>query len=54
LPRGGRVARAEQTGRSLTQGPEDYDGPGEIAGRIPQVVETGGGGEGATTGAGDV
>ena len=47
FPLRGRFSRAEQTRRALTQDPEDYYVPGEIAERIPQVVEdTGSAGEG--------
>lgn len=52
FPLRGRFSRAEQTRRALTQDPEDYYVPGEIAERIPQVVE--GGGEGSPAGADDV
>lgn len=54
FPLRGRFSRAEQTRRALTQDPEDYYVPGEIAERIPQVVETGGGAGGAAAGADDV
>ncbi|MDE2982303.1 MAG: NADH-quinone oxidoreductase subunit C [Gemmatimonadota bacterium] len=54
FPLRGRFSRAEQTRRALTQDPEDYYVPGEIAERIPQVVETGSGAEGAAAGADDV
>jgi len=54
FPLRGRFSRAEQTRRALTQDPEDYYVPGEIAERIPQIVETGGGAEGAAAGADDV
>jgi len=54
FPLRGRFSRAEQTRRALTQDPEDYYVPGEIAERIPQVVESGGGAEGAAAGADDV
>lgn len=48
FPLRGRFSRAEQTRRALTQDPEDYYVPGEIAERVPQVVEgAGGSGEGA-------
>ena len=39
FPLRGRFSRAEQTRRALTQDPEDYYAPGEIADRTPQVVE---------------
>lgn len=39
FPLRGRFSRAEQTRRALTQDPEDYYVPGEIAERVPQVVE---------------
>ena len=39
FPLRGRFSRAEQTRRALTQDPEDYYIPGEIAERVPQVVE---------------
>ena len=39
FPLRGRFSRAEQTRRALTQDPEDYYVPGEIAQRVPQVVE---------------
>ena len=54
FPLRGRFSRAEQTRRALTQDPEDYYVPGEIAERIPQVVEGGAGAEGAAAGADDV
>ena len=38
FPLRGRFSRAEQTRRALTQDPEDYYVPGEIADRVPQVV----------------
>ena len=38
FPLRGRFSRAEQTRRALTQDPEDYYAPGEIGGRVPQVV----------------
>ncbi len=38
FPLRGRFSRAEQTRRALTQDPEDYYVPGEIGGRVPQVV----------------
>lgn len=47
FPLRGRFSRAEQTRRALTQDPEDYYVPGEIAERVPQVVEEAGEGEGA-------
>ena len=43
FPLRGRFSRAEQTRRALTQDPEDYYVPGEIAERVPQVVEAEGG-----------
>ena len=49
FPLRGRFSRAEQTRRALTQDPEDYYVPGEIAERVPQVVEA----EGAGAVAGD-
>lgn len=45
FPLRGRFSRAEQTRRALTQDPEDYYVPGEIAERVPQVVEGAGAGE---------
>ena len=51
FPLRGRFSRAEQTRRALTQDPEDYYVPGEIAERVPQVIEAGGGdAEGADDG----
>ncbi len=38
FPLRGRFSRAEQTRRALTQNPEDDYVPGEIGGRVPQVV----------------
>lgn len=38
FPLRGRFSRAEQTRRALTQDPEDYYVPGEIGGRLPQLV----------------
>ena len=43
FPLRGRFSRAEQTRRALTQNPEDYYMPGEIAERVPQTVEADGG-----------
>ena len=39
FPLRGRFSRAEQTRRALTQDPEDYYVPGEIADRTPQLVD---------------
>lgn len=52
FPLRGRFSRAEQTRRALTQVPEDYYVPGEIAERRPQLVEPAGAeaGEGEGTG----
>lgn len=44
FPLRGRFSRAEQTRRALTQDPEDYYLPGEIAERVPQVVDPAGAG----------
>ena len=41
FPLRGRFSRAEQTRRALTQDPEDYYVPGEIAERTPQLADTG-------------
>ena len=55
FPLRGRFSRAEQTRRALTQNPEDYYVPGEIADREPQTVGKGGAGGGTEPqGAGDV
>ena len=56
FPLRGRFSRAEQTRRALTQDPEDYYVPGEIAERVPQVVEgaAGTGAEGGGAGGDDV
>lgn len=45
FPLRGRFSRAEQTRRALTQDPEDYYMPGEIGGRVPQVVPEDAGGD---------
>ena len=42
FPLRGRFSRAEQTRRALTQEPADHYAPGEIAERVPQVVEEAG------------
>jgi len=52
FPLRGRFSRAEQTRRALTQDPEDYYVPGEIAERVPQVVEEAGAAAGEGEGAG--
>lgn len=52
FPLRGRFSRAEQTRRALTQDPEDYYVPGEIAERVPQVVEEAGADAGEGEGAG--
>ena len=52
FPLRGRFSRAEQTRRALTQDPEDYYVPGEIAERVPQVVEPAAGEAGEAEGAG--
>ena len=52
FPLRGRFSRAEQTRRALTQDPEDYYVPGEIAERVPQVVEEAGAEAGEGEGAG--
>ncbi len=52
FPLRGRFSRAEQTRRALTQDPEDYYVPGEIAERVPQVVEPAAGEEGDAEGVG--
>ena len=52
FPLRGRFSRAEQTRRALTQDPEDYYVPGEIAERVPQVVEPAAGETGEAEGAG--
>lgn len=44
FPLRGRFSRAEQTRRALTQDPEDYYAPGEIADRAPQLAEPDGSG----------
>ena len=55
FPLRGRFSRAEQTRRALTQNPEDYYVPGEIAERVPQTVDGGGsGGQTEADGGGDV
>lgn len=41
FPLRGRFSRAEQTRRALTQDPEDYYAPGEIAERVPQLADAG-------------
>ena len=41
FPLRGRFSRAEQTRRALTQDPEDYYAPGEIAERVPQLAAPG-------------
>ena len=51
FPLRGRFSRAEQTRRALTQDPEDDYMPGEIAERVPQVVEAAGHGAGEAEGA---
>ena len=51
FPLRGRFSRAEQTRRALTQDPEDYYVPGEIAERVPQVVEPARGGADEAEGA---
>lgn len=38
FPLRGRFSRAEQTRRALSQDPEDYYAPGEIADREPQIL----------------
>ncbi len=61
FPLRGRFSRAEQTRRALTQNPEDYYAPGEIGGRVPQVIasrpdgtgEEDGAAEEGVTGGGD-
>ncbi len=45
FPLRGRFSRAEQTRRALTQDPEDYYMPGEIGGRVPQLVAEDAGGD---------
>ena len=52
FPLRGRFSRAEQTRRALTQDPEDYYVPGEIAERVPQVVDPAGAAAGEGEGAG--
>ena len=51
FPLRGRFSRAEQTRRALTQDPEDYYVPGEIAERVPQVAEAAGDGASEAEGA---
>ena len=52
FPLRGRFSRAEQTRRALTHDPEDHYAPGEIAERVPQVVEEAGAAAGEGEGAG--
>ena len=52
FPLRGRFSRAEQTRRALTQDPKDYYVPGEIAERVPQVVDPAGAGADEGEGAG--